>query len=665
MMINRKLAGFWLAALAAFFIVSAPARAVNEFCDLAQQEATWNGSAFVLGAAVDGFTTFEGAGCSSGSTVSFGVWNKSSGARETATGTLDLSGTPDTLTRTTVVSSEGGVGVSIAIAASDDIEVGTAILSTDIDAIYSDTQPLDGGLTDIAGLTPTDSNIIVGNGTNWVAESGATARTSLGLGTGDSPQFTALEVGHASANTISCSSGHCLIEAATIWDSGNDGAASGLDADLLDGVTSADFLTEAEAALAYQPLDADLTSWAAVARAVGFDTFTATPSMVNLGSLLTDDAAGWITFGTTPSSANFATLVTDDAFSLADIEIGAIAGLTSAANQIPYFTGSGTAGLISFTPSDGNLDELLGWDDSDSQYESMSLAEIATEGSPATDDFVLIYGAEGDLRKVNWSGLPGASSTFPSGLLYGLTLSNNGTDAVNDIDVAVGSAANSTNAVVMQLEAAITKRLDAAWTVATNQGCLDGTESSGGTPDTSTWYHIYLIRRSDTGVEDIACSENATTPSIDATPIPVAYDQYRRLGSVFNNSSGDIAAFRQYGDTFKWVSAVLDRADSADVAWALTTISIPLGVTVAPIVQCIVAATTGTTLIRLGDFTDSGKTAPFRPCTAETGGASVGVVTGGFFSNTSSQIYYEFDETTTGTNSLVTVGWIDQRGRLN
>lgn len=45
-------------------------------------------------------------------------------------------------------------------------------------------------LTDINALTPTDGNVIVGDGTEWVAESGNTARTSLGLGTGDSPQFT-------------------------------------------------------------------------------------------------------------------------------------------------------------------------------------------------------------------------------------------------------------------------------------------------------------------------------------------------------------------------------------------------------------------------------------------------------------------------------------------
>ena len=37
----------------------------------------------------------------------------------------------------------------------------------------------------------------------------------------------------------------------------------------------------------FQPIDADLTSWASVTRASGFDTFTATPSGANLASLLT------------------------------------------------------------------------------------------------------------------------------------------------------------------------------------------------------------------------------------------------------------------------------------------------------------------------------------------------------------------------------------------
>lgn len=39
-----------------------------------------------------------------------------------------------------------------------------------------------------------------------------------------------------------------------------------------------------------QPLDADLTSWAAVTRAAGFDTFAGTPSSANLRGLLTDES---------------------------------------------------------------------------------------------------------------------------------------------------------------------------------------------------------------------------------------------------------------------------------------------------------------------------------------------------------------------------------------
>jgi len=49
--------------------------------------------------------------------------------------------------------------------------------------IGTNVQAYDAQLDDIAGLTPTDGNFIVGDGANFVAESGATARTSLGLGT--------------------------------------------------------------------------------------------------------------------------------------------------------------------------------------------------------------------------------------------------------------------------------------------------------------------------------------------------------------------------------------------------------------------------------------------------------------------------------------------------
>lgn len=67
-----------------------------------------------------------------------------------------------------------------------------------------------GKISSIAALTPTDNNVIVGNGTTWVAESGATLRTSIGLGTSDSPQFTGIELGNASDTTLTRASAGVL-----------------------------------------------------------------------------------------------------------------------------------------------------------------------------------------------------------------------------------------------------------------------------------------------------------------------------------------------------------------------------------------------------------------------------------------------------------------------
>jgi len=165
--------------------------------------------------------------------------------------------------------------------------------------IGTDVQAYDAQLTDIAGLTPTDSNFIVGDGTNFVLESGNTARTSLGLGTGDSPTFTNVSVtgtvdgrdvaadgtkldGIESGATADQTAG----EIKTAYESNADtnaftdaeqtklagietgatadqtaseimtaiqtvdGTGSGLDADLLDGIDSTGFATAAQGTLA-------------------------------------------------------------------------------------------------------------------------------------------------------------------------------------------------------------------------------------------------------------------------------------------------------------------------------------------------------------------------------------------------------------------------------
>jgi len=73
-----------------------------------------------------------------------------------------------------------------------------------------------GAITAMAVLT--DGQMIVGDGTtDPVAESGATLRTTIGVGTGDSPQLTGIELGHASDTTLTrASSGVLAVEGVAV-----------------------------------------------------------------------------------------------------------------------------------------------------------------------------------------------------------------------------------------------------------------------------------------------------------------------------------------------------------------------------------------------------------------------------------------------------------------
>lgn len=105
-------------------------------------------------------------------------------------------------------------------------------------------QPLTSTLTAIGALAVTDSNIIVGNGSTWVAESGATARASLGLTIGTDVQ--AYDADLAAIAGLAVTDGNFIVGNGSTWvaESGNTAIASlGITAtaselNILDGVTA-------------------------------------------------------------------------------------------------------------------------------------------------------------------------------------------------------------------------------------------------------------------------------------------------------------------------------------------------------------------------------------------------------------------------------------------
>jgi hypothetical protein len=147
-----------------------------------------------------------------------------------------------------------------------------------------------------------------------------------------------------------------------------------------------------------------------------------------------------------------------------------------------------------------------------------------------------------------------------------ITISNNATDADNDIDFSAGNFkfSDKSNEVVLL---AMTKRLDALWTAGTNNGGLDT-----GSKANSTWYHCYAIHNPTSDVSDAIFSVNATTPTL-----PSGYTKYKYLGSVLTNVSGNIVPFIQKENYFEWKSAVNDYTGNLTTTEVPIPLSVPLG----------------------------------------------------------------------------------------
>lgn len=128
--------------------------------------------------------------------------------------------------------------------------------------------------------------------------------------------------------------------------------------------------------------------------------------------------------------------------------------------------------------------------------------------------------------------------TSPTGYLLsnsisGLTVSNSAGDAVNDIQVAAGSAASDASPpTLVRLSSAIVKRTDAAWAAGTDAGgWLDGSSMPNGIG------HVYVIY--GTSGVDVGVSA-----SLSPT-LPAGYNTGKRRVGIIIRSAGAILPFLQ------------------------------------------------------------------------------------------------------------------------
>lgn len=246
---------------------------------------------------------------------------------------------------------------------------------------------------------------------------------------------------------------------------------------------------------------------------------------------------------------------------------------------------------------------------------------------------------------------------FKDRIISGLAVSNNGSDAVNDIDIAAGSCISDDGTTLMTLSGSITKQLDAAWVVGTNQGGRDT-----GAISNATW-HVWVIKRTDTGVTDVLFSLSPSAPTM-----PTSYTKKKRIASIIR-SGATILAFRQNADDFILSSPVLD-VDSTNPGTAAvlhTLASAPTGIRVKVILN--VVATNGTNNFSLylsspdsTDMAPSNSVAPLAQWADSSGTETTSAGQVEIWTNTSAQIRTRISASGVADNfKIATVGWYDPR----
>lgn len=129
-----------------------------------------------------------------------------------------------------------------------------------------------------------------------------------------------------------------------------------------------------------------------------------------------------------------------------------------------------------------------------------------------------------------------------SGYIYGLILSGAGFPYTS-INISAGQAADATGIDVLS-DSGNSKHITAAWTVGVSGGALDtGTFTAG------NFYHMFVIKRPDTGVVDYAVSLSSVAPATGGN-IPSAYTLSQWIGAFWAAAGPIYYDFYQINDNF-------------------------------------------------------------------------------------------------------------------
>lgn len=250
------------------------------------------------------------------------------------------------------------------------------------------------------------------------------------------------------------------------------------------------------------------------------------------------------------------------------------------------------------------------------------------------------------------------------GWLAGLTMKNDDTSPTTVIDTSAG-VANSDDATTLMSLSTFTKNANAAWAVGSGNGCLDS--NSGTTLTANSWYNLYVIARTDSGIVDQLCTK---MPNPSTVPVlPTNYTKQRRIGSFKTDGSAHVLGFVQNGDTFLWKTPVQNVSSTNPGTNAtLRALAVPTGVRVKGIMSVALSVGTVGTFMYVSspDQIDVVPSASAFTVFQNAVNNSQSNGQASIWTDTSAQVRTRFSISDANVSVIiVTNGWEDPRGRTD